>query len=164
MATLLQTTLKMGPEDSPILFVSWKNSTSATKPSLSAAVAVAVISMGPPRMAPLAGGLRAMGGLRLVTMVTATGAEVAVAPALSVAMTVKRRLPKAMLLKTRLNGALVSSPSRTLLSKNSTRATAPSASDAAALIVRLVPTLTTALLAGLRMTVRGGRLVLMVTL
>src|ERR1051325_6934975 len=101
MATLLQTTLNAGPKDSPILFVLSKNSTSATNPSLSVAVAEAEMSMGPPRMAPLVGALRVTVGPRLVTMVMATGAEVAEASALSVARTVTGRLRKVMLLRTR---------------------------------------------------------------
>src|SRR5437762_12106933 len=65
-------------------------------------------------------------------MLRFTGADVCDAPALSVAIAVSTKLPSGTLLQTSWNGAVKSSPILFCSSKNSTRATLPSESPAAA--------------------------------
>src|SRR5207248_1736554 len=84
-----------------------------------------------------------------------TGADVVVAPALSVALAVRVCLPP-QAVQVMLYGADVSWPSGVEPRKNSTFATVPSVSDAAAAMVIAVPAANVAPLVGLVTLTLGG--------
>ena len=86
-------------------------------------------------MVTVGGWVSALGALT----VTATTALVVLAPWLSVARALRLRLPAALGVQFSAKGALVSSPSRVVPSKNCTRATLPSLSLALAVSVTATP-------------------------
>ena len=104
------------------------NSTLATVPSASVALACSVTFAGATNAAPAPGAVRrAVGGLLTLTV---TAADVATAPLSSVALAVRLYVPPATLDQRYVHGAAVSVARRVVLWKNSTVFTVPSASVA----------------------------------
>ena len=105
----------------------------------------------------------ATAGATFAFTVNVTGADVVVAPRLSVAFEVSVWVPSGTLFHAWLYGVVVSVAASVPLRKNSTFDTVPSASDALAVTVRFSGATRTALLAGAVIAVDGGRLTIAVT-